>query len=184
MTKKGTNANGAQELDARELTAAAALLANQRWTSMATLDANQAPLSSMVACATLAEDSSIVLHLSRLAEHTENILARPILALIFAETDDGRRDPQTLARLFLKGKALVVTPDEGGYATLRNAYLQRFPSAAQRFSFADFLLFRFQPISGSYVAGFGRAWPLDETALDGLWRTVQDADNKRSSIRP
>jgi len=184
MMNNDTHDNAANELDTRTLTDAATLLMGQRWTSMATLDGNGTPLSSMVACAIAPEHSDIILHLSRLAEHTGNILARPTVSLIFAEADDGRRDPQTLARLSLTGRALEVTPDDANHAALRDAYLQCFPSAEQRFGFADFVLFRFQPLSGNYVAGFARAWPLDGASLNGLWTAVQGSDSKRSSIKP
>ena len=80
------------------------LIRQQRVAALGTLRQG-APLVSMVSF--LAEDdfSAFVLRVSRLAWHTQDMLHDPRVSLVIAETDDGRADPQTLARITLHGFA-------------------------------------------------------------------------------
>src|SRR5579859_1045175 len=64
-----------------------------------------APLVSLVAFLPEADFGSVCLRVSRLAWHTQDMLADPRVSLVIAEPDDGRPDPQTLARVTLRGAA-------------------------------------------------------------------------------
>jgi putative heme iron utilization protein len=127
-------------------------------------DAN--PFTSMVAYAAELGFAGILLHLSRLAPHTKHLLAQPQAALLIHERDDGRDDPQTLARIALLGAAAPIAAESAGYAAARERYLARLPAAAPLFDFPDFALFRFVPSEARYIGGFARAYTLTPAHLN------------------
>ncbi|MDD3449632.1 MAG: pyridoxamine 5'-phosphate oxidase family protein [Gammaproteobacteria bacterium] len=145
----------------------AELLCGRRWGALATASAD-GPLASMVAFVAEPGCSGILLHLSRLAAHTRNLLAEPRASLVIGAPDGGAGDPQTLARVTLSGAVEVVEPDAADYATARARYLERLPGAGPRFGFGDFGLFRLRPREARYVGGFGRAWTLGPAGLARL----------------
>jgi putative heme iron utilization protein len=147
---------------------AATLLGSQRWAALATLDARQHPCGSMAAYALAPDGSGLLLHLSHLAEHTRNLLERPHASLTVSTPDNGRGDPQLLARLSLSGQALPVARESTAYGPAREAYLTRLPDAAPLFEFPDFRLFCLNPETARYVGGFGRADSFGWTELSSL----------------
>jgi putative heme iron utilization protein len=145
-----------------DLTLVAALLRGQRQAALGTLR-DGAPFVSMVAYAAEPDFGGVLLHLSRLAPHTGQLLADPRASLLICEGDDGRDDPQTLARITLAGSAAPVAADDAPAA--RERYLARLPAAAPLFDFPDFLLFRFVPAEARYIGGFARAFRLTAEQL-------------------
>ena len=91
--------------------------------------------------------------------------ANPHVSLLFTEADDGRPDPQTLARVSMQGVAEIVSRNAADYARIKDLYLRGFPEAEQLFSLGDFNMWRITPKSGRFVAGFGRAFNLVPEAL-------------------
>jgi putative heme iron utilization protein len=144
---------------ADELPLVAALLRDQRQGALGTL-AGGAPFVSLVAFAAEPDFGGLLLHLSRLAPHTRQLLADPWASLLVAEPDDGREDVQTLARLTLTGRAKQIPRGTPAYDAGRALYLARLPAAAMLFDFADFELFRLVPDGARYVGGFARAYTL------------------------
>jgi hypothetical protein len=65
-----------------------------------------APNVSMVAYMPAHDFATFWLRLSRLAWHTHDLAADARVSLAICETDDGREDPQTLARVTLRGEAV------------------------------------------------------------------------------
>jgi putative heme iron utilization protein len=142
----------------------AELLRGQRWGALASVSAD-GPLASMVAFVAEPGCSGLLLHLSRLAAHTRNLLAEPRASLVIGAPDGGEGDPQTLPRVTLSGRVEVVERDAADYAAARERYLARLPGAEPRFGFGDFGLFRLRPREARYVGGFGRAWTLGPASL-------------------
>lgn len=140
-----------------------------RWAALATVDEG-APFASMVAYAVVPDLSRFVLHLSRLAPHTRNLLDHPRTALVISESDDGREDPQTLARVTIMGGVTVVDKGSTDYAELRALYTARLPQSPQRFEFADFSLFCLVPEEVRYVGGFGKAGHFSAAKLSDMAR--------------
>ena len=130
-----------------------------RWSTLATVNADGTPLASEVAFVTWT-NSKFLVHLSQLARHTRNLLERPHCSLSVAELDDGRADPQTLARASLQGQASVIRRDAPNYQAAKSAYLARLPQAEPRFDFGDFHLFELTVVSGQFVGGFARAFKI------------------------
>lgn len=148
-----------------ELAQLGRLVAGQRWAALATVDSNGQPAASMVGYAAEAEFRGVLIHVSRLASHTRNLLERPVASLVISEPDTGGGDPQQLARVALHGGVTVIRRDDAGYGAARDTYLARLPDAARLFDFPDFVLFRLTPEAARYVGGFGRAFTLDPADL-------------------
>jgi putative heme iron utilization protein len=96
-------------------------------------------------------DLSPVLLLSRLADHTRNLLADSRAALLLDGTD-GHANPQTGPRVTLTG-----TVAEDADSRLRRRFLTRHPGAALYAGFGDFAIWRMNVERAHFVGGFGRA---------------------------
>jgi putative heme iron utilization protein len=123
------------------------------------------PNLALVAVAVENDFSTFYIHVSRLGKHTSAMQAHPRVSLLISEFDDGRADPQTLARLTLQGKAEPLPRNSSDYPRVKNLYLKRFPESEKLFSFGDFNLWKIIPIGGRFVAGFGRAFNIVPEAL-------------------
>jgi putative heme iron utilization protein len=111
-----------------------------------------APYVSLVLVAFDAGGAPLLL-LSRLAQHTKNLLADPRVSLLFDGTA-GLEDPLTGPRLTVLGAAAPCPDPEA-----LQRYLARHPSAAAYAGFGDFQLYRVSIERGHVVAGFGKiAW--------------------------
>lgn len=158
-------------MDEKEALEIARLIHAQRWASLATLHDGQ-PHASMVAYCPAADTSHFLLHLSRLAPHTRYLLDNRQVSLAISEQDDGREDPQTLARLSVEGIIEEIARGSPEYIAGKAIYLDRIPASAPLFDFGDFSLFRFLPTKMRYVGGFARARNLSPVDLLRLINSV------------
>lgn len=141
-----------------ESTERLARLVRERSTAaLGTLHAG-APFVSMVPYAIV--DGGFLIHVSRLATHTKDMLADGRVSLLVAEAEGGAKSPLALARVSVQGQAVPIASDSPALPGFRVAYLARFPEAEQLFGFADFSLFLIRPVSARFVAGFGEAHSL------------------------
>lgn len=139
------------------------------------------PSVSMVPYALCTEPWSLLIHISALAQHTQDIMADPHVGVLITETDDGSRNPQTLARISIQARASRAIEDSHGYDTARETYLRRFPKAAISFGLGDFFLIRLVPHSARFIAGFGAIHDL--TAADFV-DLAQSADPRAPHTDP
>ena len=157
------NKKAMKPLDSARL---AQLLRGQRWGCLGTQRKGKA-LVSWVAFTVEEDFSGLLLHLSRLAQHTRNLETDPEVSLALSEADDGHADPQTLARLSLQGRVEIIDPQAEDYAAAKARYLAALPEAEMLFQFGDFSLFRFVPESARYVDGFASSHSLTPAQLQG-----------------
>jgi heme iron utilization protein len=128
------------------------LLRRSRQGALATLRAGSGdPYCSLVNVASHGDGSPILL-ISRLALHTQNILADSRVSLMLDERAQG--DPLEGSRIMLAGRAEQASGDAA--AILRRRYLSAHPSAEAFVDFKDFSFFRIRPAGAHLVAGFGR----------------------------
>lgn len=106
--------------------------------------------------------AGFLVHVSRLAWHTQDMGEDPRVALSIAQTDDGRADPFTLMRVSIRGEAM---PLQGELPVLRAAWLKRFPEQKINFELLDFSFWRIAPTDARFVAGFGRIHNLSAAQL-------------------
>jgi hypothetical protein len=142
----------------------AALIGGHRWAALASLG-SEGPECSWVAYAYEADFSGFLLHLSRLAAHTENLLGTPRASLAISEAERGDSDPQLLCRVSIQGDIRAIPGGTADYGRARIRYLERFPDAEPLFEFADFSLFRLVPLKARFIGGFGRIYSLDALGL-------------------
>lgn len=151
-------------MDAQSEKVLAQLIRGTRIATLSTLR-DEAPQVSMVAYLVTDDFSAFYIHVSRLAQHTVDMQKDKRVSLLICETDDGRSDPQTLARVSIRGVTESIQNGEPGYARLKEAYLARFPEAEKLFSLADFNFWRITPKGGRYVAGFAKAYNITAETL-------------------
>jgi putative heme iron utilization protein len=121
------------------------------------------PFASLVTPACM-PDGSLLLLLSRLAEHTRHLMAEPRCSVMVSGAAGDAVNPQTVPRVTVTGVAEVVSD-----AALKARYLAVHPYAALYADFGDFATWRIAPAGGLLVAGFGRAFRLKgvDLAPDG-----------------
>ena len=131
---------------------ARSLLRRSRQGALATLMAGSGdPYCSLVNVASYADGSPVLL-ISRLALHTQNILADPRVSLMLDERAEG--DPLEGSRIMLAGRAEEA--GSGDLEIMRRRYLNAHPTAEVFVNFKDFAFFRIRPNGAHLVAGFGR----------------------------
>lgn len=139
----------------------ASLLRGERIAHLATLR-QDAPMASMTLYLPDAGFSAFLVHVSRLAWHTQDMAQDPRVALSIAESDDGRADPFTLKRVSIRGDAKQLS---GSQDALKDSWLKKFPEQAVNFELADFSFWRIAPRDARFVAGFGRIHNLSAAEL-------------------
>ena len=157
-----------RRMDADTARALAGLLRRERIAHLATLRQG-APMASMTLFLPEAGFSGVLVHVSRLAWHTQDMGQDPRVALSIAQTDDGRADPFTLMRVTLRGNALALPNDDAGFPARKAAWLALFPEQAINFELADFAFWRIVPRDARFVAGFGRIHNLSAADLAACW---------------
>jgi putative heme iron utilization protein len=131
---------------------ARSLLRRSRQGALATLMAGSGdPYCSLVNVASHPDGSPILL-ISRLALHTQNILADSRVSLMLDERVEG--DPLEGSRIMLAGRAEEA--GSGDLEIIRRRYLSAHPTAEVFVNFKDFSFFRIRPNGAHLVAGFGR----------------------------
>ena len=151
-------------MDASSEKLLAQIIRNIRLASLGTLRDN-APFVSMVAYVPADDFSAFYVHISRLAQHTMDMLKDKHISLMIAEADDGRADPLTLARVSIRGVVELMPVGEPGYTPIKAMYLARFPQSEPLFELSDFEMWRIVPKGGRYIAGLGKAYNLTPDSL-------------------
>jgi putative heme iron utilization protein len=141
-------------MDAATRTVLFTLLRGERIGALGTLRQG-APLVSMLPFLLESSPCTFVLHVSRLAWHTQDMLQDPRVSLSIAEKDDGRADPYLLARVSIRGECMQLANEGGEYEDLKAAWLARHPATHRNFELADFSFWRLAPRDARFVAGYG-----------------------------
>jgi putative heme iron utilization protein len=127
------------------------LVSNQKTGSLATVAIEPAgyPYASFVTFALM--DGEPLFLISRLAEHTRNLLADSRASLLAHEV--GNADPLANGRVTLVGRANKLPR---GDALARDTYLAVHPTAAYYVDFEDFDFYRLALEAVRYIGGYGR----------------------------
>ena len=99
-------------------------------------------------------DGTPVIFVSRLSQHTKNLLADPRASLLMSQ--GGKGDPLAHPRLTVMAEAEQSTAPH-----LRERFLGRHPKAQLYIDFPDFLFFRLVPTKVHLNGGFARAFDGD-----------------------
>jgi len=145
-----------------------ALLETQRIASLGTLHQGE-PHVSMVPFALLPGGSGFVIHVSRLAAHTKDMLATPSVSLLVMAPQTPDVPPQALARATIQGDAVQYLEAAPGHAEAKQIYLSRFPQSSTMFELSDFSLFAIRPRSIRFIGGFAQARTITPEGLARLF---------------
>ena len=144
------------------------LLQHQPVAALATLHRG-APTVSMVPFALLPDAGGLLIHVSALATHTQDMRRKSEVSLLVMGALQDAETPLALPRVSVSGRARPLVRDSDEYATARDAYLRKLPDAEPLFDFGDFSLFVIEPTSARFVAGFGRALSLNKRGWREVW---------------
>lgn len=114
------------------------------------------PFATTVACCTDERHRPVVL-LSRLAEHTRNVLADARVSAVVSHALGGGE----IARASLIGHMTPITPEP----ELTARYLRYHPAAERFLALGDFGFYRLEPKRIRVVGGFAQAGWIDGTRL-------------------
>lgn len=134
---------------------------------LATVNQDSRPEASYAPCVWL--DNNCYLFLSGLSSHTGNLVNNPRISLLIV--DDAAAAPNAFARkrASLHGIARIVARDDVAFAVVLQRFHQRFGKVMEIIEpLPDFLLFRVDLESGSFIRGFGQAYELSGLGLDRL----------------
>jgi heme iron utilization protein len=146
-----------------------ALLSKSKHGVLSTNDANGFPYSSLVDIAAL-ENGNILMLLSDLAEHTQNVKRDSKVSLLIAE-DWTSEQKLSKARVNFFGTLSHVDK-----ATHQQSYVNAQPKAEMYFSFADFHMFELWVERIYVIAGFGRmGWVTRESYMSSETDVLKDA---------
>src|SRR5205085_665198 len=109
--------------------------------------------------------TSFVIHVSRLATHTNDMLVNPAVALLVTASPEESESPLSLQRASVRGVARPCEQASSEFQQARAAYLAKLPEAEELFSFSDFSLLLIETRTVRYVAGFGKAMFLTAEQL-------------------
>ena len=144
------------------------LIRHHRWAGLATVNQRGEPNASMVSYVSEPDLFGQLLLLSKLSQHTRNLLSDPQASLVISSPDPLEGDPQTLARVTLTGAVTVIERETTAWEVGKARYLTRLPDSARLFGFKDFVLFRFEPKKARHIGGFARAFSIKSEALRKL----------------
>ena len=116
------------------------------------------PYVSMVPYALSMSSADFLIHVSRLAAHTGDMIASPRVSLLIVSPNAA--SPQSRARVTVQGDAYQLVGESPEYAAAKAAYIERFPHSADIFELGDFSIFRISPVSARVVGGFAQAFSV------------------------
>lgn len=137
-----------------------ALIEERCVVALGTLQGDQ-PYVSMVPFAVAHTGKSLIIDVSQLAAHTQNMRQNERVSVLVMEQEGPHKMPHSLARVTIQGVAREAGVKEPDYPHWREAYLRRFPSAAPMFDLTDFSLFLIHVTSARLVADFAQAMTID-----------------------
>ena len=101
-------------------------------------------------------------YLSDLARHSANLRETARASVLLIESEEQAKHPFARERLTLRCEVGECPRDTGRFDAVLDLFEQRFGKFVQMVRpLGDFRLFELSPVSGSYVAGFARAYVLD-----------------------
>jgi heme oxygenase (biliverdin-IX-beta and delta-forming) len=153
-----------------ELTLRLAQLVRTRTTAALGTLHDGAPFVSMVPYAIAPDGAGLLIHVSRLAAHTKDMISDARVSLLIAQAEGGDTSALALARVTVQGEAQAISGESAQHAAYRAVYVDRFPDSEPMFGFADFSLFVIRAVSARFVAGFGQAHSLSGESMTRLLR--------------
>lgn len=143
---------------------------------MATASENGIPNASYAVYVKV--DGKYYVFISELAEHTHNIRKNNQVSILFIENEKDAQHLFARQRVTQLCEACVINRDEEGYQHIMQLFSYKFGKFMKMLEEKqDFHLFCLHPVKGSYVAGFGRAFAIENEDLKQIFH-VNDGGHK------
>ncbi len=108
-------------------------------------------------------------YVSELATHTENLTSTGRCSVLFIENETAAKHVFARRRVTLRCEAEDIPRDTQHFEQVLDLFVARFGKFMTMMrKLADFHLFRLQPQSGGYVAGFAQAYTLSGENLNEI----------------
>ena len=120
----------------------------------------------------------ILLHVSALARHTQNIQTQSEVGLMICTPEQQATSILSLPRISLLGIAGKVP--EQDMTEAKNTYLNHIPDAEPLFSFPDFDLNKVSVHDVFWVGGFGAARKISQAT----WQQITETSNHATEVLP
>ena len=119
------------------------------------------------------EDKNIYILVSTLSKRTESLLAERNVSLMFIEPEEQCEEIYVRTRLILYCTTLQIAREMGAGHLLWDELVTQFTAKFgdiinMLVSFKDFKMFRFRPIRGTFVKGFGKAYTIKGKEMDQI----------------
>ena len=119
------------------------------------------------------EDKNIYILVSTLTKRTESLLAERNVSLMFIEPEEQCEEIYVRTRLILSCTTLQISREMGAGHLLWDELVTQFTAKFgdiinMLVSFKDFKMFRFRPIRGTFVKGFGKAYTIEGKDMDQI----------------
>lgn len=124
------------------------------------------------------EDGCFLVFLSELAAHTRNLMKNPRVSLLFIEEESDMKQVFARKRVTYEGTAHEIFRDDPSFDPLLDRMTERHGSIVGMLkNLRDFHLFRITPEKAVYVRGFGEAFTLEGSELQGI-RWISDRGHR------
>ncbi len=156
-----------REFTAEELQAEATAFRDRfRSVLLATADSNARPDASYAPCI-FDDEGRTVVFISELASHTRNLHVNPRASLMFIADEEASRNLFARRRLVLSAAAEQIPRGDSQWQPLMESMRKRHGNTIDLLAqLPDFHLFRFTTIEGTWVRGFGQAFPVLDDKLE------------------
>ena len=119
------------------------------------------------------EDKNIYILVSTLSKRTESLLAERNVSLMFIEPEEQCEEIYVRTRLILYCTTLQIAREMGAGHLLWDELVAQFTAKFgdiinMLVSLDDFKMFRFRPIRGTFVKGFGKAFTIEGKEMDQI----------------
>ena len=119
------------------------------------------------------KDKNIYILVSTLSKRTESLLAERNVSLMFIEPEEQCEEIYVRTRLILYCTTLQIAREMGAGHLLWDELVAQFTAKfgdiiSTLVSLEDFKMFRFRPIRGTFVKGFGKAFTIEGKEMDQI----------------
>ena len=129
-------------------------------------------------------DGEYFVYVSELSIHTQNLLANGRACVLFIEDEAHAGHLFARKRLTYQCNAVEVVRDSEAFVAVLDKFAERFGALIGTLSeLQDFHLFKLSPKHGLFVAGFAKAYELDDLPRGGI-RHIQDKGHMKSDGVP
>jgi putative heme iron utilization protein len=155
-----------KELDFAELQQEARLFRNQFQTVILSTSSSDSTSVASYAPFVLDDSDTPYIFVSRLAQHTQNLLIKPSLSLLFIADEKTAKNLFARQRLTLQCQAKEILRDSEVGIDILEQFKKTFGKMATLLqSLGDFHLFRLEVSAGNYIRGFGQAYSIADASL-------------------